>query len=109
MYRFGYNSKIVIWWMELSFGGGDKSLVGGESSEEGRGGGGMSKFSASGGDDPIPSPSPPHLGKNQYVATANCMVYVLFHDHQNELKTQDVKLTSHFWPLLSIRKFPVQT
>ena len=40
MYRFGYNSKIVIWWVELSFGGGDKSLVGGESSEEGRGGGG---------------------------------------------------------------------
>ena len=63
MYRFGYNSKIVIWWMELSFGGGDKSLVGGESSEEGRGGGGMSKFSASGGDYPIPPHPLPTWGR----------------------------------------------
>ena len=63
MYRFGYNSKIVIWWMELSFGGGDTRLAGGESREAGRGGGGMSKFSASGGDYPIPPHPLPTWGK----------------------------------------------
>ena len=60
---------------------GYKNLVGGESTEEEEGSfsrwEGMSKFSAGSGDCPHPP-----LGKTLHVATANCMVYLLFHFHK---------------------------
>ena len=76
-------------------------------------------FSGEGG-GAILHPSPP-VGKTLYVGTANCMIYVLFHDHkplmcQSNYHQKWIKYTRRqlafdvkFWPLLSIRKFPVQT
>ena len=100
--------------MELTFsdGGGrggrgrNTNLAGGESTEEGGGGvfpggGGWENFRLVVGTTPI---SPHYDRENPYVATANCIINVLFDDHkilimyqsnyyQNELKTLDVKLT----------------
>ena len=55
-------------------------MVRGETTEEGGGGvlpGGMRKFSAGDWDSLVPP-----VGKTLYVATANYMVYALFHDHK---------------------------
>ena len=69
----------------------------------------------------LPHPSPP-VGKTLYVGTANCMIYGLFHDHKPLIMWQSIyhqnwiaytrrqlAFDVRFWPLLSIRKFPVQT
>ena len=107
--------------MGIDFWLGEKSLAGGESTE-GRGGKvfpgreGMSKFSAGGRD----SPHSPSVGKTLYAVTPNRMIYLLFHDHkplimyQSDYHQKWIKDTRRqtdikFCPLLSIRKFPVQT
>ena len=111
----GHNLQIVIYWGKLTFGGGNKNLVG-ESTE---GGffqvGGMSKFFTGWGPPQIPPPPPPPNSKNlasgstcnnAHICIFNllekCFSFLLFILHHSYLCLSH-RLTelnsSHFYPV----------